>query len=199
MTRKVCLLGFAGPSNRWANSLDSDVEVWAMNMCHRFLLPGKASRWFQMHHRMHNAENGEPPGHFGRPLDHDEFLQSAAIPVYMQEVDPLIPTSVRYPLEAITAHWRPYFTSTLPYMIALALHEGVDELRLLGIYLNTSVEYRDHRPCVEYWLGVAEGLGVSVLLPEDCDLVESPLYGYNLTDQVDPAAGLTLKSVEVVG
>jgi hypothetical protein len=147
---------------------------------------------------MHNSENGNPPGHFGRPLDHEEFLRNLDIPVYMQEVDPLIPTSVRYPIEAITARWRPYFTSTVPYMIALAVHEGVDELGLLGIYLNTSQEYRDHRPCVEYWIGVAEAQGVTVLLPDDTDIAVAPLYGYNLEGRVDPSSGLTLKSVEVV-
>lgn len=197
MTRRICIVGAAGPSNRYANDLEDGIELWAQNMCHRFLT-AKADRWFQIHRRMHNAHNGRPPGHFGRPLDHEEFLQTCGIPVYMQEVDPLIPTSVRYPLGDITARWRPYFTSTTPYMIALALHEGVDEIGLLGIYLNTTAEYRAHRPCVEYWLGVADGMGVRVVLPEGNDLATAPLYGYTMEDWRDPADRLTLKQVEVV-
>lgn len=195
--RKVCIVGAAGPSNRWANDLEEGVEIWSMNLCHRFIQPGKATRWFQMHHRMHNANNGHPPGHFGRPLDHDEFLQGLDIPVYMQEVDPLIPSSVRYPLEEIVGKWRPYFTSTVPYMIALALHEGVDEIGLLGIYLNTTQEYQAHRPCVEYWLGVADGMGVEVWLPEGTDLAEAPLYAYSEFEE--PGDTLKLQTVEVVG
>jgi len=194
----VCLVGAAGPSNRWANDLEPDVEIWAMNMTHRFLQPGKASRWFQMHHRIHNSQNGHPPGHFGRPLDHDEFLRSLEIPIYMQEVDPLIPASVRYPIEQVTSRWRAYFTSTVPYMIALALHEGVDELGLLGIYLSSTTERQAHRACVEYWLGVAEGMGVKIVMPDDNPMLQSPLYGYTVEDRYDPADGLTLKSVEVV-
>jgi hypothetical protein len=195
--RRVCIVGAAGPSNRWANDLEDGVEIWAMNLGHRFLT-AKADRWFQMHPRNWNEKNGHPPGHFGRPLDHDEFLQNCGIPVYMQEVDPLIPTSVRYPLGEIGSRWKSYFTSTVPYMIALALHEGADEIGLLGIYLNTSGEYKAHRPCVEYWIGVADGLGVNVLLPDGNDLTQAPLYGYTWEDRVDPTDGLTLESVEII-
>jgi|TARA_Y100000296_G_C5025742_1_gene182166 hypothetical protein len=197
--RRVCIVGAAGPSNRWANDLEEGVELWAMNLCHRFIQPGKATRWFQMHPRDWNKNNGNPVGHFGRPMDHEEFLQSCGIPVYMQEADSQIPTSVRYPLEEITKKWRPYFTSTVPYMIALALHEGVDEIGLLGIYLNTSMEYQAHRPCVEYWLGVADGMGVQIWMPEDTSIAEAPLYAYTPQERTDPADGLTLKTVEVVG
>lgn len=178
MTRRVVILGSAGPSNRWANELTDDIELWGTNLTHRFLTR-PCQRYFQMHHRMHNAESGHPPGHFGRPLDHEEFLRTCGIPVIMQEQDALIPTSEAYPLAEISARFAPYFTSTIPYMIAMALYEGVDEIGLLGIYLSSSVEYREHRPCVEYWLGIARALGVNVELADGCGLTNAPLYAYS--------------------
>jgi hypothetical protein len=191
--RKVSVLGASGPSNLHANRLPDDVELWAMNMCHRFL-ERPAQRWFQMHHRMHNAESGHPPGHFGRPLDHEKWLADCDIPVFMQEKDPAIPMSVRYPLEAVAARVGGYLTSTAAYMIALAIYEWVDEISLLGIYLQTGTEYEKQRPCVEYLLGVAKGFGIKVVLPDDCRLTKAPLYAYS--EFQDPV--LELESVEVI-
>lgn len=202
--RRVCIVGAAGPSNRRANYLESRVELWAMNLCHRFLTV-KADRWFQLHPRNWRADEWGPGNEdyereavraFGRPPDHLEFLKNCGIPVYMQEKNADIPTSVRYPLGEIASKFRPYFTSTIPYMIALALHEDVDEIGLLGIYLTSTQEYSAHRPCVEYWLGVAKGMGVRVVLPDDCDLTRAPLYTYSET--ATPTGGLMLKSVEAV-
>ena len=199
--RTVAILVASGPSNLRANDLPPEVELWSMNMCHRFL-KRPAQRWFQMHHRNHNMPSGYladtqqgPVGYFGRPKDHEEWLQACGIPVYMQEVDTLIPTSVRYPIEDVARRFGSYFTSTVAYMIALALHEGVDEILLLGIYLKTGPEYEKERPCVEYFLGAARALGVRVVLPEGCDLTRAPLYAYSeFQDET-----LELESVEVLG
>ena len=202
--RRICIVGSAGPSNRLANELAPDVELWAMNMCHRFLT-ARANRWFQLHPRNWREDEWGPGNEdyeadqdraFGRPPDHLEFLKNCGIPVYMQEQNSEIPTSMRYPLGEIIDRFGGYMTSTVPYMIALALHEGVDEIGLLGIYLETSGEYRDHRPCVEYWLGVARGMGVSIVLPNGCSLTKAPLYAYD--GLVEPSETLKLESVEVL-
>lgn len=166
-----------------------------MNLCHQFL-QRPAQRWFQMHHRMHNSENGHPPGHFGRPLSHEEWLSTCGIPVYMQDVDPAIPTSVRYPREDVLKQFGNYFTSSAAYMLGLALHEGVDELQVLGIYMNAGTEYSHQRPCLEYLLGAARAMGVRVVLPPGCDLATAPLYAYNEFEE--PLETLALESVEIV-
>jgi hypothetical protein len=150
-----------------------------------------------MHHRMHNKDSGHPPGHFGRPLDHEEFLASLDIPVYMQEVDPLIPTSVRYPLASVSGFFGGYYTSTAAYMLALALYEQVDQIGMLGIYMDKEPEYSAQRPCVEYYLGVMKGMGgTKLVLPEDCTLAEAPLYAYD--EFADPKGTLKLEEVRVL-
>lgn len=200
--RSVTILGFSGPSNLEANDLPDSEELWAMNLCHRFL-NRPAQRWFQMHHRMHNLPSDYPGmaatqqgliGHFGRPLDHEEFLATCGIPVYMQDVDSAIPTSVRYPIEDVVGKLGGYLTSTAALMIALALYEGVDRLQLLGIYMKTGSEYATQRPSVEYLLGAARALGVEVVLPVGCDLAQAPLYAYSEFE----SDGLNLESVGVL-
>jgi hypothetical protein len=161
-----------------------------MNMCHVFL-KRPPQRWFQMHHRMHN---GDPLRPFGRPPIHEQWLIDCDIPVFMQDKDPDIPMSVRYPLEAVTARVGGYLTSSAAYMIALAIYEWVDELSLLGIYLQTGSEYQQQRPCVEYLLGVARGFGIKVILPPDCQLTKAPLYAYS--EFQDPV--LELESVVAI-
>lgn len=193
--RKVTILGSARPSSLWANDLPPDVELWGMNLDHQFLTR-PCQRYFQMHHRMHNSDNGNPPGHFGRPLVHEEFLRTCGIPVFMQEVDPFIPTSIHYPIEDIEARFGSYFTSTAAYMMALALYERVDELGLLGLHLDRSDEYTEQKPCIEYYLGIAKEMGVTIRLPADCDLTKAPRYAYD--EMVPKMDGLVLESVEVM-
>lgn len=192
--RKVAILGASGPSCRWAEDLPWDIELWGMNLTHRLVKKRPFQRFFQMHHRMHNAGNGHPPGHFGRPLDHEEFLGEFPGPVYMQERDPEIPTSVEYPLREVVGRLGSYLTSTASYMLALALYEQVDEIKLLGIYMQQGTEYEHQRPSIEYLLGAAKGMGIPVTLPDDCPLAKAPLYGYSETTQ----ESVTLQSVYVM-
>ena len=194
--RKVAILGASGPSNLWANDLDETWELWGMNLCHRFLTR-KPDRWFQMHDRMHNADNGHPPGHFGRPLDHEKWLIDCGVAVFMQDIDKDIPLSTRYPIESVTRLVGSYLTSTAAYMVALAIQESVDEIQLLGIYMQTGIEYREQRPGIEYLLGFARAKGISVLLPADCLLTKAPLYAYS--EFQDPMESIQLERVEVVG
>jgi hypothetical protein len=58
-----------------------------------------------------------------------------------------------------------------------------------------SNSYRDHRACVEYWLGIAKGMGVRIELPDGCTLMKSPLYAYDEFIELGP---LQLNSVEVL-
>lgn len=187
--RKVAILGASSPSKWAANSLPPDWELHGMNLTHRFLTRS-ADRYFQMHHRNHN---GDGNALWGRPPDHAEFLKTCGIPVFMQDVDSEIPTSVRYPLEDVVKRFGPYLTSTVAYMLALALYEGVDEIMLLGIYMKAGTEYAEQRPCVEYLLGAAKAMGVPVTLPAGCDLAQAPLYGYS--EDVEESARLRLTAV----
>jgi len=84
---------------------------------------------------------------YGRTPHHIRYLSKCGVPVYMQEADTRIPTSVRYPIEAVTeslglpdveGRKRLYMTSSPAWMLALALYEHkqgdtVDEIRLAGI------------------------------------------------------------------
>ena len=177
MTRAIAIVGFARDTRELANAEPPEVEIWGLNLAHHFL--HRWDRWFQIHPPDWKGTESGDGNYFGRDPDHLRFLQECGKPVYTREVDPRIPTSVAYPLAEVTSHLRRYFTSSVAYMIALAIHEGVDEIKLFGINLASHPEYMRERACVEYWLGVAEGMGITVTLPGQCPLLSGPLYAHD--------------------
>lgn len=101
-----------------------------------------------------------------------------------------IPLSEPFPLdECVKEFGMPYFSNTISYMIAYALLKGAKEINLYGINQASSSEYFYERAGVEFWLGVALGLGVKITINgEKSELLRnkarfggSLLYGYNQT------------------
>lgn len=173
--RSVCIVGFAEATRGLANSEPKEVEIWGLNLAHQFLT--RWDRWFQIHPKDWQGREAGPTGYFGRDPEHLKFLQSCGVPVYTREVMPEIPTSIAYPFDdVVKSQGARYFTSSVSYMLALALHEKVDEIKLYGINLSATMEYHYQRACVEFWLGKALGQGVKVTLPNNCPLLHAPLY-----------------------
>jgi len=65
------------------------------------------------------------------------------------------------------------------YQMALALHEDeVDRIEIFGIELLGEGEYADQREAMSFWMGQAAGMGIEVWIPEECALLDAPLYAY---------------------
>lgn len=116
--------------------------------------------------------------------DHYKWLSTQTeVPVYMQEVYPDVPMSVKYPLQEILDMLvRPYFNktpfgSTPAYALAWGIYKGYPEIECYGIELGTDTEYYFQREEFCYWCGVASGRKVKVTLYTD-KLLNSPMYGY---------------------
>ena len=174
MSRAISIVGF-GPGRERAN--DFKGETWGINLAHQFLT--KYDRWYQIHPKNWMGQGDQ----FGRDPSHMQFLKDCKVPVYMIDKDERVPQSVRYPLEDVAAAIkRPYLTSTVAYAIAHAIYEKVDSITLFGVHLNASVEYFYQRASIEWLLGLAEGRGIEVALPEDCPLLKAPLYARDPND-----------------
>lgn len=116
---------------------------------------------------------------YGRTPHHLRWLMKCLVPVYMQKVDERIPNAVRFPFEEITEELgiedidgkkRLYMTSSVAWMLALAVYEHrkgqtIDEIRTPGIELMIGTEYARQRPCFEWWLGMAMGMGIKWIRP----------------------------------
>jgi hypothetical protein len=123
---------------------------------------------------------------------HYDWLQRPHdIPIYMQEQYEDVPASVRYPFDDIVKTllpniWRDtghgtkqivHFTSSTAYAIALALYMGAKQIELHGIEMTSDTEYTRQRDGVTFWLGVAVGRGVNVVIHSPLFMTDK-LYGY---------------------
>ena len=168
--KKVALVGFARSSAMDAPFHDPEFSIWGMNQLYRFI--PRASRWFDIHH---NWNEYVVPG-----TDHAAWIRDAPIPVYMNDYHPEFSSSVRYPIERMIEKFGDYYTSTVAYMLALAIDEGFTQIDLYGIDLAVGVEYVEQRPCTEYYIGIASERGITVGIPTASALCkQSYRYGYH--------------------
>lgn len=103
-------------------------------------------------------------------------------PVYLIDVHPDVPMSVAYPradLAVFGPRGASALSSSIDHMMALALIEGFDVIRLEGVRLNSIEEWVLQRECLAYWIGRAEAMGVEVLAdPLSALCVPEYLYGF---------------------
>jgi len=105
--------------------------------------------------------------------------------IVMHDKYDAIKNSVKYPLSEIQSfinhpRMRGYFTSTIAYMVALALYMGYKKIELYGVHMASGEEeYSMQRSCVEALLAFGWGRGVNFYLPDESDVMKSTyLYGY---------------------
>lgn len=179
--RKVALCGSHDASLTDAPWTDPSWEFWG-HASSRGWYRRRMDRYFDLHVRACWSRGGR------KGAAYPKWLARQTVPIYMQDVYPEVPASVKYPKGQILAEFadaRPYFTNQVAWMIALALTEGVTHLGLFGINYGTQGEYERQRGSAEYWLGRAAGMGVRIILPEQCTLLREPalLYGYESHDE----------------
>lgn len=130
---KLALVGFAASSKDLAPFDDPTWEIVGLNQLYRHI--PRADRWIEIHANWNE--------HVVEGTDHHKWLAEAPIPIYMAERVPSIPNSVKFPLDRIMKQGGhpDYFTSTVAFVIALAIEEGFKEIGLWGIDLIVGDEY----------------------------------------------------------
>jgi hypothetical protein len=73
---------------------------------------------------------------------------------------------------------RPYFTSSIAYVLAYAAYVAPDRLRLYGVDLM-GTEYRTQLPCCMFWLGILAGQGTTIEVAHGSNLFadQARMYG----------------------
>lgn len=142
-------------------------EFWGLNMV--LPLPNWAPvtsyhRWFQLHSPAYMAVH-YPPG--VEELDLLWAKEHGDLELYMDRHYPEYPNSVAFPADDMRDGFWGYHTSSIDWMVALAIHEGFGSIELYGCDFKTFPlelhgEPAAGRPCLEYWLGYAQGKGINV-------------------------------------
>jgi hypothetical protein len=115
-----------------------------------------------------------------------ESLNLLECPILMQKQWPEIPHSVAYPINEIIAKYGGYFTNTISYMIAYAIYLGAKEIGIWGVDMAVDSEYHHQRPSCEYFIGLAKGMGINVVIPAESDLCKVLfLYGFQEKEKIE--------------
>ena len=165
-------------------------EFWGLNTASHFGVP--YTRWFQIH-----------PWEIllSRPnlaMDvYIDWLNRAQFPVYLDEAQTEIPKSIRYPREDVaeTIGSNYFQVNTIAYMVALAIHEGFQEIKIYGVGMSSNdVGDGYARPCIEYLLGLARGRGIKVWVHPKSALLKADLYA----QIVDPSYLALHKALDIL-
>ena len=174
--RQIAIVGYT-VSREDAPWGDPGWELWPVNNLHLFLKPEqKPTRWFDLHGKATIESDGP----------HVEWLKSTDVPVYLwdsamrEEYGSALP----FPIGHIETYFDglfggQYFTNSISYLIAYAIYclkttgDGTGVIGLWGIDMAQGTEYSAQRPSCEYWLGIAEGAGLTVHIADRADLLKA--------------------------
>jgi hypothetical protein len=172
---KVCIVGFADSSRGDTPFDDDSFEFWGINRLHTVM--GDAQHW-DRYFQIHDWKMAH-----GQDEEHKAWLEEWGGPVYMRPEDTgYVVNAEPFPVQAIIEDFRPYITNTVSWLIALGIAMEFREMHLYGIDMAQDAlmqaEYRAQRPSCEYFLGVAEGRGIKVMVSPASDLLKAThLYG----------------------
>ena len=170
-TSKVAILGFAGSTLEHAPIDDDSWEVWGLNQL--WMRVPRYDKWFDLHPKWYTDTDD-------RQL---AWLKDQTKPILMQQHYATIPASVAYPKDEIMQVFGSYFTSSIAWMIALAIAQRYPTIGIWGVDMLADSEYAFQRACCDYYIGLARGAGIDVVLPRDCALARGQgLYGYDYTE-----------------
>jgi|TARA_R100001530_G_scaffold62120_1_gene44746 hypothetical protein len=172
---KICVMGF-GPTNVEAPLDDPSWEKFGLPWDDKW---EKYDRLYEMHEQnvlqlsnsvvLTEEWDGEKiltQAH--RPQNYFKILKQVAEDknktLYMH--DTYFPGVVSYPFKKVISATRDYFISSVTYMLSHAISLNPTHIAVYGIDMHGNDEWVYQRPCVEYLLGLAEGRGIEVTVPE---------------------------------
>lgn len=190
-SKSVCIAGFAGGRQHIPFG-QKGWEIWGFNQMYRGWLAEWAMdgvdfydpesltvkkrksaafpfhRWFELHTPDYFVTTvyGEPEDEANQwPAIARELCQVAErVPLYLPQACPDVPKAKVYPLakvQKLTPHGS-YHAGSFDWMTALAIAEGFTRIRITGVDFSLGGEPISARPCLEYWIGVAEAKGIEV-------------------------------------
>lgn len=165
---KIALVGTA----HTASQAPFDDPAWEIWGCSPNQQLARWDRWFEQHDETTLRSPGNAP--------YFQWLSQQTSRIYMQNLYPEIPVGVLYPMASVTERFGTWFlTSTIAYMMALALMEWPEEIALYGIEMAAKGEYASQKPGCRFFIQTARLVGIKVWAPPGCEIMEEGfLYGY---------------------
>jgi len=174
--RTLAIVGSHPATRELAPYDDPEIDILLFNEAAQ--KPEVYRRW-DMLLQIHAPEVYRSPENWVN-AEHWRWLQQEhGKPIWMQEVDPEVPDSVRYPLEEILAMVPYRYLRSSPAMaLALAIWMGYETVELYGSELTSNTEYSYQACNYAFWIGFAHGRGIDLQLRCWESEFFQPIYGY---------------------
>jgi len=181
---KCAIVGFA-PSWYQAPWDDPEFSIFGINELYkytgaeseRFKVKPRYDAWFELH----DIEKSPSK----KKKEHQDFLMNCPYPLITQKHWDKYPTSIGYPRYEIKQFIGTNFitddkpgvgskftdySNQISWMIALAIAMGYREIHIYGVDMAANTEYNFQRASCQFFIGVAIGLGIKVLIPKSSEL-----------------------------
>lgn len=94
-------------------------------------------------------------------------------------------TQANYPFDAVAKTiGQAYWNSSIAYAMALAIHEGAQEIAIYGVDMDGTDEFGYQKANMEYLIGVARGRGIRVYIPPQSALCKFAPTGIKFYDHM---------------
>lgn len=174
---KIAILGAAPNSRLKAPFHDQSWAIWSCSEKNMDL--PRVDVAFELHDIM-RLRSGVNPN--GKPYDYGAYLKwLKGIPrAYLQAADAEYPNALAYPRKEMVAAFGGYFfTSSIAWMMALAVSEKPEMIGLWGVDMAAEEEFADQRPGCQYFIQRAVDAGVQIVAAPECSVTVPPAhYGY---------------------
>lgn len=165
---KIALLG-ASQSLSLAPFNDPSWEIWACS--DGTVGVPRCDLRFELHDLGFLAS--EPRYQNGRLEQYLDFLRHSR--VYLQRARPDFPYSMTYPKKEMVEKYGPFFfTSSIAWMMALAIERAPEAIGLWGVDMATDEEYGHQRPGCHHFVEMAKRAGIQIIVPDGCKLLDPP-------------------------
>lgn len=170
MSKQIVIVGTAPSSIRLGPYANPDWEVWACSPGTYGVLP-RINQFFELH----RWEPGQPWFSEG----YCDFLRAFNGPVWMSAPVNEVKGCVVLPVDALVQKYSPYFfTSSIAWMMAMAIEAGATKIALYGVDMAATEEYGYQRAGCQFFAMLAKAKGIEVGVPPESDLLRpAPLYG----------------------
>jgi len=150
--KRINILG-SGPGR--LDVPEGEGEIWGVNNIH---LLQNVDVIIDIHNHCANPEEEKDKLHM-------EELKKKKTRVYSQNAIDGFDSVEKYPIDEIMAEFgTDYFGSGIDYIVALAIYKGATDIHMYGVCMMDDGEYSHQKPSVEFWIGVAVGRGINIVV-----------------------------------
>jgi hypothetical protein len=182
---KLAIVGSEERTRDLAPWNDPDYHIWVLN---EYTMAPWCKRWdgaIQLHPKsVYQSPYNDKDPHYW------EWLQQKHNGlIFMQEIDPLVPNSIRYPLDAINKKYLSNLTfedmavksfdASICYAVALGTYLDYERIDIYGVELVYDLHYRAQQTNFAFWIGIASQ-HTKIDLHCSEGLFNKPLYGYEV-------------------